>query len=53
MSSTRDTPKPGVYLLAVDSYLVIRKDRPAVFCQYVDPGDFVFILHPIGQEVLQ
>ena len=43
MSNKRDTLKPGVYLLAVDSYLVIRPDRPAVFCQYVDPEDFRFV----------
>ncbi len=37
MSPNLDTdPKPGVYLLAVDSYLVIRTDRRAVSCQYVD-----------------
>ncbi len=53
MLSDLHNRKPGVYLLAVDSYLVIRKDRPAVFCRYVDPGGFAFIPHPIGQEVLQ
>ena len=53
MSSTRDTLKPGVYLLAVDTPPRDPKGSTSGFCQYVDPGDFAFILHPIGQEVLR
>ena len=53
MSNKRDTLKPGVYALAVDSYLVIRERLPAVLCQYVDPEDFSFVsqaTHPQRPE---